>query len=458
MALHVVILAAGQGTRMCSSLPKVLHKLAHKPMLQWVLDAAQCLHPEAIHVVVGHQRNAIMGAFTHPLIHWVEQKETLGTGHAVLQALPSIPMDAQVLILCADVPLLSVDLLQQLAQLAKDSPKNALLHLLTAELTQPYGLGRIVRDAQKNIVAIVEEKDASAAQKDIKEIYSGICLVKASALHRWLPNLKSNNAQREFYLTEIIAMAVAEGSMVNAVCTQDVHCISGVNTRAQLQTLERHWQQKQAQQLMLQGVTLADAQRFDLRGTLHCSQDVYIDINVIIEGHVEIEEGCRIGANTILRNCRIASNTHIHPFSSIDGATIGTDCSIGPFARLREGTVLDKDCKIGNFVEVKKTQFGAHSKASHLSYLGDSIIGEKVNIGAGTITCNYDGANKHQTVIEDGAFIGSDTQLVAPVRIGKNATIGAGSTIRKDAPAEQLSLSKHSQISIPGWKRPLKNT
>lgn len=456
MALHVVILAAGQGSRMRSATPKVLHRLADKPMLQWVLDAAHSVQPDAIHVVVGHERATIMAAFNDPLIHWVEQRETLGTGHAVLQALPSIPAEAYVLILCADVPLLSAALLNHLVQSAQQNAQASLLHLLTARVPSPSGLGRIVRDEYEAITAVIEEKDASLEQKKINEIYSGICLVNAAALHRWLPNLQANNAQNEFYLTEIIAMAVAEQSGVSALCTDDIFCISGVNTRVQLQTLERHWQFQQAQQLMLSGVSFADAHRFDLRGELHCERDVYFDINVIIEGRVTIGEGCTIGANTILRNCRIAPHSHIHPFSSIDGADIGAFCSVGPFARLREGTTLDVNCKIGNFVEMKKTQMGANSKANHLSYLGDCTIGKQVNIGAGSITCNYDGVNKHQTIIEDGAFIGSDSQLVAPVTIGKNATIGAGSTIRKNAPAEQLTLSNYRQTSIPGWQRPIK--
>ncbi|MCC5791433.1 MAG: bifunctional UDP-N-acetylglucosamine diphosphorylase/glucosamine-1-phosphate N-acetyltransferase GlmU [Legionellaceae bacterium] len=453
MKLHVVILAAGQGTRMRSQLPKVLHPLAGKPLLQWVLDACKPLAPACRHVIVGHQRERIQNAIGDPDIHWVEQSQQQGTGHAVLQALPFIPHDATVLILYADVPLIDPVLLKKLLS---DTDAPEFLHLLTAQLADPGGLGRVIRDRQQQVLAIVEEKDASDQQRQIKEIYSGICAVSASALQRWLPQLTAHNAQQEYYLTDIIAMAVAEQMPVQSCCTEEVFCIAGVNNRSQLHQLERHWQQQQAEKLMLAGVSLADANRFDLRGELHCAADVFIDANVIIEGQVHIAEGCHIGAHCFLRNCRLEAGVRIHPFSHIEGASIGAHSQIGPYARLREGTTLAEHCKIGNFVETKQTRFGAHSKASHLSYLGDSLIGREVNIGAGTITCNYDGVHKHQTIIEDGAFIGSDSQLVAPVTIGRNATIGAGSTIRKDAPAEQLSLSRQQQISIPGWKRPKK--
>lgn len=454
MSLHIVILAAGMGKRMYSAIPKVLHPLAGTPMLERVVNTAQLLSPEKIHVLYGHGGDQIRQAMSHLQVNWVLQEQQLGTGHAVLQALPFIPEKANVLILSADVPLIQAATLQALVLASQHSH----LSLLLANLTNPTGLGRILRDKNGLIRAIVEEKDATDAQRQIEEIYSGICCAKAQDLRRWLPALGNNNSQGEFYLTEIIAMAVKERQVINSLSASDTLEIQGVNNRQQLQRLERIWQQRKADELLLSGVTIADSQRLDIRGELHCGKDVFIDINCVFIGNVILGDNCHIGPNCVLNNARIGSGTQILPNSVLEGCELGNDCTIGPFARLRPGTQLADACKIGNFVETKNTVFGFNSKASHLSYLGDAKLGEKVNIGAGTITCNYDGANKHQTIIEDGAFIGSDTQLVAPVTIGANATIGAGSTIRKNAPAGELTLTESSQRTLPGWKRPVKKT
>lgn len=452
MSLHIVILAAGMGKRMYSAIPKVLHSLAGTPMLERVVQTAQQLSPEKIHVIYGHGGDQIRQAMTHLQVNWVLQEQQLGTGHAVLQALPFIPEKANVLILSADVPLIQASTLQALTLASQHSH----LSLLLANLANPTGLGRIVRDKNGLIRAIVEEKDASDAERQIKEIYSGICCAKAADLSRWLPALGSNNAQGEFYLTEIIAMAVKERQVINSLSASDTLEIQGVNNRQQLQQLERIWQQRKADELLLSGVTIADSQRLDVRGELHCGKDVFIDINCVFIGNVVLGDNCHIGPNCVLTNVTAGEGVHILANSVVEGSQLGKDSVVGPFARLRPGTLLGEACKVGNFVEVKNTVFGFNSKASHLSYLGDTIIGEKVNIGAGTITCNYDGVNKHQTIIEDGAFIGSDTQLVAPVTIGANATIGAGSTIRKNAPAGELTLTDSRQRTVAGWKRPVK--
>ncbi|MCC5014557.1 MULTISPECIES: bifunctional UDP-N-acetylglucosamine diphosphorylase/glucosamine-1-phosphate N-acetyltransferase GlmU [unclassified Legionella] len=459
MTLQIIILAAGQGKRMYSSTPKVLHKIAGKPMLVRVVETAQQLNPEAIYVVYGHGGEQIKAALPDLPVNWVLQKDQLGTGHAVMQALPHIPLDSQVLILSADVPLIEAKTLQNLIDKhhAAPAPANS-LSLLLAKLDNPTGLGRIVRNAQGDISAIVEEKDATAEQKQIQEIYSGICCVQAADLARWLPQLGCNNAQGEYYLTEIIAMAVNEQQVITSLQTPNLMEIQGVNDRLQLQQLERIWQQRLARQLMLSGVSLADANRFDVRGELHCGQDVFIDVNNVFSGKVVLGNGCSIGPNCILHNVTLGAHCEILANSVLEDCHIGESCHIGPFARLRPGTQLANDCKIGNFVETKKAVFGEGSKASHLSYLGDVTLGKEVNIGAGTITCNYDGANKHQTIIEDGVFVGSDTQLVAPVTVGANATIGAGSTIRKNVPANELTLTESKQKTITGWKRPVKKS
>lgn len=453
MSLQIVILAAGQGKRMYSKTPKVLHQLAGKAMLAHVVESAQALNPDAIHVIYGHGGEQLRTALPELAVNWVLQSEQLGTGHAVMQALPHIPLASQVLILSADVPLIQAS---TLSALIETSQKTHSLSLLLATLANPFGLGRIARDVQGKIRAIIEEKDATPEQKQIKEIYSGICCAQAADLARWLPQLGSNNAQGEYYLTDIIAMAVAEQMLIGSLQTPDIMEIQGVNNRQQLQQLERVWQQRVAEGLMLSGVTLADASRIDVRGKLQCEQDVFIDVNNVFAGQVILGEGCKIGPNCSLTNVTMGAHCEILPNSVLENCQLGNNCQIGPFARLRPGTQLADACKIGNFVETKNTRFDYGSKASHLSYLGDAIIGKQVNIGAGTITCNYDGANKHQTVIEEGAFIGSCTQLVAPVTVGAQATIAAGSTIRKDAPPGELTCTESRQKTIPGWKRPVK--
>lgn len=458
MKLHVIILAAGQGKRMFSSTPKVLHSLAGKPMLQRVIETAQELVPESIHIIYGHGGERIKNAFALIPVHWIHQAEQLGTGHAVLQALPFIPDDANVLILSADVPLINSNTLQNLIQCKNASiSEKSSLTLLVAKLPNPFGLGRIVRENDK-VVAIVEEKDATTAQKTINEIYSGICFTTASNLKKWLPLLSNANAQNEYYLTEIISMAVKEHSSIHTFITDDAAEVQGVNNRQQLHDLERIWQQRNACKLQLEGVGISDINRFDVRGNLSCGKDVFIDINCLFEGDVTLADGCVVGPNCVLKNVQLGSNTVVHANTILEGCIVENECEVGPFSRLRPGTHLQSHCKIGNFVETKKAYFGEGSKASHLSYLGDVNLGNKVNVGAGTITCNYDGVNKHLTIIEDGVFIGSDTQLIAPLRIGANATIGAGSTIRKDVPPNELTLTETKQKTIHGWKRPTKKT
>jgi bifunctional UDP-N-acetylglucosamine pyrophosphorylase / glucosamine-1-phosphate N-acetyltransferase len=453
MPLHIIILAAGQGTRMLSKTPKVLHQVGGKPMLQHVIHTALLLKPAQIHVIIGHGGEAIKKACAHLDVNWVTQDKQLGTGHAVLQALPHVPLKAQLLILSADVPLIQAE---TLSLLIAEQAKHQALALLVATLPDPFGLGRILRQASGHIVGIVEEKDASIEQRAINEIYSGICCGAAADFNRWLPALSPNNAQQEYYLTGIIAMAVSEALPIVSLSTLDSTEIQGVNNRAQLEQLERALQKRMALALMHAGVTLADAARIDIRGEIHCGADVFIDVNNVFIGEVSIGEGSNIEPNCVLKNVKIGSNCTIHANTVMETCTIGNDCEIGPFARIRPGTALSAHCKIGNFVETKNAVFGTHSKASHLSYLGDVTVGNDVNIGAGTITCNYDGANKHQTIIHDGAFIGSDTQLVAPVTIGEKATIGAGSTIRKDVPAGELTLTESRQKTLYGWVRPTK--
>lgn len=457
MSLHIVILAAGLGKRMHSATPKVLHRVGGKPMLQRVVETALCLKPAGVHVIVGHGGEQIKQALASLPVNWIHQAEQLGTGHAVLQALPHISAASQLLVLSADVPLISVDTLQALIALCKPLNTGMLpLGLLLASPLDPTGLGRIVRDERHQITAIVEEKDASDEQRQIKEIYSGICCASTGDLQRWLPNLNSKNAQGEYYLTDIIAMAVAEQLPIVSLQVKESSEVQGVNNRLQLQQLERVFQTHTASQLMLAGVTLADAARIDIRGELQCGNDVFIDVNTIFTGNVVIGDGCVIGANCSLSDVTLGANCEILPNSVLDNCHIGDACHIGPFARLRPGTRLAEHCKIGNFVETKNAVLSSNSKASHLSYLGDVTIGKNVNIGAGTITCNYDGVNKHQTIIEDGVFIGSDTQLVAPVTVGENATIGAGSTIYKNVPAGELTITEAKQKTVGGWTRPKK--
>lgn len=457
MNLHVIILAAGQGKRMYSNTPKVLHQLAGKPMLVRVVEAAQQLNPDAIHVIYGHGGEQLKNSLPDLPVHWVHQAEQLGTGHAVMQALPHIPPQAQVLVLSADVPLIQVNTLHALVDCSKTADtQQSVLALLVAHLDDPSGLGRILRNSQGEVSAIVEEKDATDQEKNIKEIYTGICCANAANLRQWLPQLGNNNAQHEYYLTEIIALAVADKVQIKSLDTKDHAEIQGVNNRVQLHQLERIWQFRAAEQLLQQGVALADAHRFDLRGELMCGKDVFIDVNCVFKGKVVLGDDCVIGPNCVLTDVVLGAGTEIHPNSVLEGCTIADECSVGPFARLRPGTKLAAHCKIGNFVETKNAVFDEGSKASHLSYLGDVSLGKKVNVGAGTITCNYDGVNKHKTVIEDGVFIGSDTQLVAPVTVGAYATIGAGSTIRKNVPAQELTLTESKQKTLYGWKRPVK--
>ncbi|CAM2746004.1 bifunctional UDP-N-acetylglucosamine diphosphorylase/glucosamine-1-phosphate N-acetyltransferase GlmU [Legionella worsleiensis] len=442
---------------MYSNTPKVLHQLAGKTMLTRVVETALQLNPDVIHVIYGHGGELIKKSLPDLPVHWVHQAEQLGTGHAVMQALPHIPPDAQVIVLSADVPLIQTNTLQALLECSKSAQAHqSVLALLVAHLEDPSGLGRIIRNNKGEIEAIVEEKDANEQEKKIKEIYTGICCAKAADLALWLPKLGNNNAQGEYYLTEIIALAVENQTPITSLTTHNHYEIQGVNNRLQLQQLERIWQQRMAEQFLEQGVGLADASRFDLRGDLVCGKDVFIDVNCVFSGTVVLGDGCNIGPNCCLKDVTLGAGCTVYANSVLEGCQIGNHCDIGPFARLRTGTQLAAECKIGNFVETKKAVFDAGSKASHLSYLGDVTIGKKVNIGAGTITCNYDGVNKHQTVIEDGVFVGSDTQLVAPVTLGKNATIGAGSTIRKNVPPEELTLTESRQKTLYGWKRPEK--
>ncbi|MDI1351928.1 MAG: bifunctional UDP-N-acetylglucosamine diphosphorylase/glucosamine-1-phosphate N-acetyltransferase GlmU, partial [bacterium] len=450
MNLQIIILAAGQGKRMYSDTTKVLHPIAGKPMLTRVVEVAQQLNPDAIHVIYGHGGEQIKKALPDLPVQWVHQAEQLGTGHAVMQALPHLPMQAQVLVLSADVPLIQTQTLLALIDKCNTQTNESALALLVAHLDDPSGLGRIIRNDQGEISNIVEEKDANEQEKKIKEIYTGICCAPAKDLAKWLPQLDNSNAQGEYYLTEIIALAVKNNTKITSLAANNPMEIQGVNNRLQLQQLERIWQIKQAEQLLEKGVMLADAQRFDLRGELTCGKDVFIDINCVFVGKVTLGDGCMIGPNCILTDVSIGTHSTVYANSVLEGCYIENNCHVGPFARLRAETYLASDCKLGNFVETKKAHFDKGSKASHLSYLGDVRIGKAVNIGAGTITCNYDGVNKHQTIIEDGAFIGSDTQLIAPVTIGANATIGAGSTIRKNVPAEELTLTESKQKTIYG--------
>lgn len=450
MAMQIVILAAGQGKRMYSNQPKVLHKLAGKPLLEHVIRTALSIAPDSTPIIIyGHQGDLVSKELAHFDSRWVEQKQQLGTGHALQQALPEIAEQDRVLVLNGDVPLISET---SLKKLIAATPENA-LGMLTTHLDSPTGYGRIKRDKNQNIVGIVEEKDASPEEKQIKEINPGIYLVPANYLKKWLPTLKNHNAQGEYYVTDIISLAVAEKIPVYSVEPNKVEEIFGVNDRVQLAQLERAYQLQQAEKLMRQGVTLCDPARIDIRGDVHVGRDVVIDVNVILEERVVIGDGCHIGANCILRNTVLGNHVEVKPNSLLDGAEIANDCSIGPFARIRPGTVLADHVHIGNFVEVKNSTLASGTKANHLTYLGDSEIGKKVNVGAGTITCNYDGVNKLKTIIGDNAFIGSNTELVAPVTIGEGATIGAGSTITSDAPAHKLTVARAKQVTIENWQR-----
>jgi bifunctional UDP-N-acetylglucosamine pyrophosphorylase/glucosamine-1-phosphate N-acetyltransferase len=450
--LNIVILAAGKGTRMHSNLPKVLHPLAGKPMLLHVLDTARKLHPSNLCVVYGYGGDEVANTIAAKDVVWVHQPEQNGTGHAVQQAAPHLLNDAVTLILFGDVPLVREETCLQAISQAQQGE----LALVTVEQANPDGYGRILRDTQGMISGVIEQKDASAKQRQIREVNTGIMAMPAKHLLDWLQRLNCNNAQSEYYLTDIVAMAVADGIKVNSVSARDISDVFGVNSKSDLARLERMVQGRMADALMEQGVSLIDPARLDVRGSLQCGRDVMIDVNCVFEGVVTLGNNVAIGANCVIRNTSIGDNVIIAAFSHIDSASIGPNCRVGPYARIRPGTELASGVHIGNFVEIKNSAVGIESKINHLSYVGDSTIGKDVNVGAGTITCNYDGVNKHRTVIEDGAFIGSDTQLVAPVTVGKDATIAAGSTITKNAPAGELSLSRGRQITIPGWKRPIK--
>ena len=449
--MNVVILAAGQGKRMRSDLPKVLHRLGGRPLLAHVLDTARELGAGKICVVYGHGGEAVREALDAADLVWVRQEPQLGTGHAVLQTLTFLDADVPTLVLYGDVPLIGAPTLTRLIEAAGSG-----LGVLTEDLDDPGGYGRIVRDGDGNILRIVEERDASDEERTIGEINTGFIAAPTAALRRWLPALGNDNAQGEYYLTDIVRLAIGEGMTVSATQPDEAWEVLGVNSKVQLAELERIHQYRNALLLMEQGVTLLDPDRLDVRGELDCGRDVTIDVNCVFEGRVVLGDGVEVGAHCVLRNAVIGAGTRIAPFSHIEEADAGRGCSIGPYARLRPGTKLGEDVHIGNFVEVKNSTVADKSKANHLAYVGDATVGRNVNVGAGTITCNYDGANKHRTVIEDDVFIGSDTQLVAPVTVGRGATLGAGTTLTEDAPRDKLTITRVKQTTVPGWKRPQK--
>jgi bifunctional UDP-N-acetylglucosamine pyrophosphorylase / glucosamine-1-phosphate N-acetyltransferase len=449
--LHVIVLAAGEGKRMKSKKAKVLMPLAGRPLLAHVLATARALHPEAIHVVYGYHGEQVLAAFEdQPDLRWTLQAEQLGTGHAVGQALRNVPNDAQVLVLYGDVPLTRADTLQRLVQTEGG------LTMLATRVANPQGYGRVMRDGNGLVRAVIEEKDADENQRAINLINTGIVAAEAASLKRWTGSLDRNNAQGEYYLTDIFKMAAGENRAAQSIECEDPMEAAGANTPWQLTELENAYRQRAVQALTLDGVRVADPRRVDVRGTVSAEHDVEIDIDVILEGDVQLGEDVRIGPYSRLKNVQLAAGTIVHAHCDLDGVVTHGPCIIGPFARLRPGTELAAGVHIGNFVETKKVQIGEGSKANHLSYLGDTVIGRNVNVGAGTITCNYDGINKFVTTIEDGAFIGSNSALVAPVTVGAGATIGAGSVITKDAPAGELSVARGRQAVLPGWKRPEK--
>ncbi len=452
--LHVVILAAGQGSRMKSALPKVLHGVAGRPMLHHVIATARQLGAEQIHAVIGHGADQVKAATAGQPVNWVLQEQQLGTGHAVAQALPDLPDDARVLVLYGDVPLTGAETLEGLVS----SIDNDTLGLLTVTLDNPQGYGRILRDEQNRVTAIVEQKDASETQLQIREVNTGILAVSARRLKDWLPQLSNRNAQGEYYLTDIIAMAVDYGMAVAVSQPGNAFEVQGVNNRLQLAELERWYQRREADRLMTEGATLADPARVDVRGNLTIGNDILIDVNVVFEGDVELGDGVSIGPGCVIRDASIAAGADIKAYSVIEGAEVGRFAQIGPYARLRPGTRLADNTKVGNFVETKKAVVGEGSKINHLSYVGDASLGRNVNVGAGTITCNYDGVNKHQTVIGDGVFVGSNTSLVAPVNVAEGATVGAGSTITRDVADGELAVARGRQRNIADWNRPVKKS
>ncbi len=452
MKLSIIILAAGLGKRMHSELPKVLHQLADKPLIRHVLDTVLTLKPDSIHIVYGYKGEQVRETVADIHINWVEQAQQLGTGHAVAQAMPEIADDAMILVLCGDVPLTSPATLQALCSQADANS----LGVLTVELDNPHGYGRIVRNAQGQVERIVEEKEANTDVKQIKEVNAGLYIIPAVHLRRWLASLNNNNAQGEYYLTDIIALAAQDNLPIHTYTTSERYEVMGVNDRMQLATLERYYQTQQVKLLILAGVTVRDPARLDIRGTVQAGHDVSIDVNVIFEGDITLGHRVKIGPHTVIRNAKIGDDVEILSNCVIEDVIIGAGCRIGPFARLRPDTVLAENVHIGNFVEIKKSTVAQNSKINHLSYVGDSEVGSRVNIGAGTITCNYDGANKHKTIIEDDVFVGSDTQLVAPVTVAAGATIGAGSTITLNAPPDALTLNRTPQKTITSWRRPTK--
>lgn len=450
-SLSVIILAAGKGTRMKSAKPKVLQTLAGKPLLTHVLDTCAQLAMQKTIVVYGFGGDQVQTAMTDYALTWVEQTEQLGTGHAVKVTLDELPKDGKSLILYGDVPLVSAETLKQL-----ETANHQGMSMLTLTVDNPFGLGRIKRDEQGNILAIVEQKDATADEQAIQEINSGIYCVDNALLHKYLPNLSNDNAQREYYLTDIVKMAVADGIEIAAIEPAEDFEIEGVNDRQQLASLERRWQAHLVEALQVAGVQFADPARVDIRGQVSVGQDVFIDVGVVLQGNCQLGSNVTIEAGCIIKDSTIGDNTHVKPYCVIDSAELGSNVSVGPFAHLRPQTQLGDDSKVGNFVETKKTKLGRGSKINHLSYIGDATVGEQVNIGAGTITCNYDGVNKHQTVIGDYAFIGSNSSLVAPVTIGKTATVGAGSVITKEVADNALAVARGKQVQKAAWERPTK--
>jgi bifunctional UDP-N-acetylglucosamine pyrophosphorylase/glucosamine-1-phosphate N-acetyltransferase len=451
MPLDVVVLAAGQGKRMRSDLPKVLHPLAGRALLAHVLDTARALSPRKTIVVHGHGAERVRAAFPEADLDWVLQGEQLGTGHAVQQAMPRLDPKSMVVILYGDVPLVRTESLKRLIDAAGDG-----MAVMTTELENPKGYGRIVRQPSGRVERIVEDKDASEKERTIREINAGFMALSASRLGGWLKKIGNKNAQGEYYLTDIVTLAVREGVPVHAVKIDDADEVAGVNSKRELAMLERAYQRREATRLLDAGVTIADPARIDIRGSLECGRDVAIDVNCVFEGEVHLGDGVRVGPNCVLRNVKVGAATEVFAFSHLEDSQIGAKCRVGPYARLRPGSTLAEEVHIGNFVEVKASRLGKSSKANHLTYIGDAEVGERVNVGAGTITCNYDGAAKHRTIIEDECFIGSDATLVAPVRIARGSYIGAGSTINKDTPAGQLTVARARQVSLPGWKPPKK--
>ncbi len=452
MPLSVVILAAGQGTRMRSSLPKVLHPMAGRPLLSHVIDVAESLNPVSVHVVYGFGGDQVQAAMADRNVVWHEQAEQLGTGHAVAQAMGAVAEEAQVLILYGDVPLLRCETLADLVELGNTDG----LGVLTVNVAEPNGYGRIVRDKDDHIVQIVEDKDATDDQKLIHEVNTGVMVCAAAQLREWIGKLKNSNSQGEYYLTDIVELAVWDKVPVRALAAANEAETLGVNDKVHLSEAETEYRARIARALMRQGVTLADPLRIDVRGNLTCGKDVYIDVNAVFIGDVKLGDGVHIGPNVVVIESQIEDGTVVHPNCVIEKSHFGPNCMIGPFARVRPETYLGSSVKLGNFVEVKKSNIAKGSKVNHLTYVGDSTLGQRVNVGAGTITCNYDGANKHRTIIGDDVFVGSGVQLVAPVEIGDGATLGAGSVISKPAPADKLTLSRSKQVTLDGWKRPVK--